>query len=122
MGLVEAIMEGSSLVQEVRERAEAKGEAKEARRLLRLALADRFPGLEAMPELDRIANVADLESLLLRHAFRAGVTFISHSKAHISMRLSLTTLSISIGLPACVQGTPSAPGFRRGEVSLLPRF
>ena len=83
MGLVEAIMQGSSLVQYEREQAEAiglakgqaegeaKGEAKEARRLLRLALADNFPGLETMPELDRIADLADLESLLLRYAMRA---------------------------------------------------
>ena len=71
MGFVEAIMQGSSLVQYEREQAEAKGEAKEARRLLRLALADNFPGLQTMPELDRIADLADLESLLLRYATRA---------------------------------------------------
>ena len=79
MGFVEAIIQGSSLFQYEREQAEAKGkaegkaegEAKEARRLLRLALADRFPGLDTMPELDRIVDLADLESLLLRHAMRA---------------------------------------------------
>ena len=87
MGLVEAIMQGSSLVreavQEEREqgrvegeaqglaRGEAKGQAEEARRLLRMALADRFPGLETMPEIDRIANIPDLESLLIQHAIRS---------------------------------------------------
>ena len=83
MGMVEVIMEGSSLVRYEREQAEAKGkaegkaeglakgQAEEARRLLRLALADRFPGLETMPELDRIQDLADLESLLLRHAIRS---------------------------------------------------
>ena len=92
MGLVEAIVEGSSLFQYERERGEAaglakgeaaglakgeaaglaKGEAAEARRLLRLILADRFPGLENLPELDRIVDLADLENLLLQHATRAG--------------------------------------------------
>ena len=91
MGFVELIIQGSSLVQYEREQAEAiglakgeakgkaegkaegesKGKAEEARRLLRLTLADRFPGLETMPELDRIADLADLESLLLRHAIRS---------------------------------------------------
>ena len=72
MGLVEAIVEGSSLVRYERERGEAAGLAKEARRLLRLILADRFPGLENLPELDRIVDLADLENLLLQHATRAG--------------------------------------------------
>ena len=87
MGLVEAIVKGSSLFQDEREQAEAiglakgkaegeakgkaEGKAEEARRLLRLALADRFPGLETMPELDRIADLAELEFLLLRHAMLA---------------------------------------------------
>ena len=87
MGLVEAIVQGSSLFIQEREMAEARGEAKgeargeakgeakgrakEALRLLRLALGDRFPGLETMPELDRIENLADLESLLVEHTFRS---------------------------------------------------
>ncbi len=75
MGLVEAIVEGSSLVAEVRDQAEARGEAKgqvaEARRLLRLALTRNFPGLESMAEIDAISNVADLEDLLLQHACRS---------------------------------------------------
>ena len=91
MGLVEAIMEGSSLVQYVREKASAegmaqgkaegkaegvaegaaRGQAAEARRLLCLTLAERFPGLETMPELNRIENLADLEALLIQHAIRS---------------------------------------------------
>jgi hypothetical protein len=83
MGLVEAILEGSSLVREQCEKAAEKGLAQghahgrvegrtdEARRLLRIALAARFPGLEAMPELDRIDNLPDLESLFAEHALRA---------------------------------------------------
>ena len=102
MGLVEAIMEGSSLVRHEREVAEAKGlekgiekgiekglakgiergraegeahgmmkgQSEEARRLLRMALAERFPGLDTMPELDRIHDLSALESLLLKHAMR----------------------------------------------------
>ena len=48
-----------------------KGVATEARRLLRLTLGDRFPGLETMPELDRIESLSDLESLLIQHAIRS---------------------------------------------------
>jgi predicted transposase YdaD len=85
MGLVEAIVEGSSIVREQRELAAAEGLAKgleqglekgleqglekgqsvEARRILKLALAKRFPGLEDMSELDRIDGVTELESILL---------------------------------------------------------
>ncbi len=91
MGLVEAIMEGSSLVQEATERAAAEGQAaglakglaegriagqvegqiQEALRLLRLAIQERFPGLETTPELDRIQSVDALETLLLKHVLRA---------------------------------------------------
>ena len=79
MGLVEVIMESSSLVRDAQERARVaglaegrvEGQSTEARRLLRLALSARFPGLETMPELDRIENLADLESLLIQHAFRS---------------------------------------------------
>ena len=82
MGLVECIMEGSSIVKEYTDRATEqglaeglakgtdKGKVEEARRLLTLALARRFPGLEASPEIDRIASLSDLESLLLDHAIR----------------------------------------------------
>jgi hypothetical protein len=101
MGLVEAILEGSSLVREAKEKAvlEARaeghaegrvegwecgrvegwesgraegwekgreeGQVGEARRLLRSALQRKFPGLEAMPEIDAITPVETLEWLLI---------------------------------------------------------
>ena len=93
MGFAEVLWEGSSLLQDMREKAtrdgleqgraqghaegvaqgvaqgvaegKKKGQAEEARRLLRVVLADRFAGLEAMPELERIGDVATLESLFL---------------------------------------------------------
>jgi hypothetical protein len=109
MGLVEAILEGSSLVREAKEKAalEARAEGRavgrvegwecgraegwesgrvegwesgraegwekgreegqvgEARRLLRSALQRKFPGLEAMPEIDAITPVETLEWLLI---------------------------------------------------------
>jgi hypothetical protein len=67
MGFVEALLEGSSLVQEARDLGEAKGQAAEARRLLRLALSRKFPGLESLPEIDLISDVRRLEALLLDH-------------------------------------------------------
>jgi len=75
MGLVEAILEGSSLVREVKEKAakEAReagraeglerGRTAEARRSLRVALKIRFPGSDEMPEIDAISVVEELESL-----------------------------------------------------------
>ena len=83
MGFAEVIWEGSSLLQEMREKAtregleqgmakgEMKGQAEEARRLLRVVLADRFPGLEAMPDLERITDVATLESLFLDRVLKS---------------------------------------------------
>ena len=93
MGLVEAILQGSSLVREVvekaaqeslekgreegeakgreegeakgREEGEAKGRTQEAQRLLRSALRKSFPGLEQLPEIDEIAKIESLEDLLL---------------------------------------------------------
>lgn len=86
MGLVEAILEGSSLVKEAKEKAAeqgwamgmekglaegrvkgwTEGQSSEARRLLRSCLAARFPGLETLAEIDAIAGVPAMESLLLR--------------------------------------------------------
>jgi hypothetical protein len=75
MSLEQAIVEGSWIFQEAREKAVAeslqRGQAQEARRLLRLYLADRFPGLETMPELDRIADPAVFETLLIHHVTRS---------------------------------------------------
>lgn len=77
------IWEGSSLLKDMREKAtregkaegqaegEKKGQAAEALRLLRVVLADRFPGLEAMPELERITDVATLESLFLGRVLKS---------------------------------------------------
>ena len=68
MGLVEAILEGSSLVQEVVEKAVTKalaeGRTTEARRSLCIVLKAKFPGLETAPEIDSIASTETLESLL----------------------------------------------------------
>jgi hypothetical protein len=38
--------------------------------MLRPALAARFPGLEAMPDLDRTTSVSELESLFVNQAKR----------------------------------------------------
>jgi hypothetical protein len=82
MGFAEVLWEGSSLLKDMREKAIssglaegmaeglAKGKTEEARRLLRAVLADRFPGLESMPELDRIAQVSDVESLLIEKVLK----------------------------------------------------
>lgn len=65
MGLREAIIRGSSLLEEAREEGKAEGNAEEARRLLRLSLRAKFPGLESMPEIDSIRRVESLESILV---------------------------------------------------------
>ena len=51
------------------ERGLEAGRCAEARRLLCVALARRFPGLEDMPEIAAIPGVAQLESLLIDHVF-----------------------------------------------------
>ena len=100
MGLVEVIMEGSRLVREARDQAriegkvegkvegkaegKAEGQHEEARRLLRVALAERFPGLEQATALDQIAALADLESLFsqaLRTTDRAAMERAIHGTA-----------------------------------------
>ena len=93
MGLTEAILEGSSLVRHVtekavkaaseasradglatglaeglekgREKGREEGKLDEARRLLRSALAAKFPGLESIPEIDAIPNVEAVERVLI---------------------------------------------------------
>jgi hypothetical protein len=84
MGLVEAILEGSSLVREATEKAAKEGAARglaeglekglsegraegrtaEARRLLCIALKAKFPGMEPAPEIEAIGTPETLESLL----------------------------------------------------------
>jgi hypothetical protein len=67
MGLIRAILDGSSLVQEERDEAKAEGRKEgqvgEARRFLRRLLKKNFPQLESMPEIDQISTVEALESL-----------------------------------------------------------
>ena len=72
MGLVRAILDGSSIVQEERDQAaaegraegEAKGRAAEARRVLRLLLRKHIPELESLAEIDGISNADALESII----------------------------------------------------------
>jgi hypothetical protein len=80
MGLVRAILDGSSLVQEERDQAaaegraeglskgqaqgEAQGRAAEARKVLRLLLRKYYPELESVAEIDGISNVDALESII----------------------------------------------------------
>ena len=80
MGLIRAILDGSSIVQEERDQAaaagraeglaegEAKGRAQgravEARRFLRLLLRKHIPELESLAEIDGISNVDALESII----------------------------------------------------------
>lgn len=76
MGLMEAIMEGSSLVKDVVERSERRAhdrgleegrhEGLQAgrREILRAALAERFPGLEADPAVDGISGTDAVSKIL----------------------------------------------------------
>jgi hypothetical protein len=71
MGLMRAILDGSKVVQEERDvaaaageiRGEIRGQAAEARKFVRLLLRKHFPELQAMPEIDAIASVEELESI-----------------------------------------------------------
>lgn len=63
MGLIRAILDGSSLVQEERDEARAEGRVDEARRFLRLLLRNNFPELASIPEIDQISTVEALEAL-----------------------------------------------------------
>ena len=77
MGFVEFFWENSKLLTEYKAKiatdslAEGieKGAVGEARRLLKALLASKFPGLEALPQLDKIKRVKALENLLLSHVF-----------------------------------------------------
>lgn len=87
MGLMEAILEGSSIIQEIKHEARKEGRAEgreegraegraegreegraeelvEWSRVLRTALKAKFPGLELMPEIDSITRLEILRSLL----------------------------------------------------------
>ncbi|MFN7922251.1 MAG: hypothetical protein U0Q16_19260 [Bryobacteraceae bacterium] len=73
MGFVEAFLEGSSLVREVRDEARQEGRAEgrtegqieTARHFVRTALKSRFPGLERLPAIDAISDVETLENLVI---------------------------------------------------------
>ncbi|MFN7918730.1 MAG: hypothetical protein U0Q16_01455 [Bryobacteraceae bacterium] len=86
MGLGEAIIRGSSLVREIREQdaemyrkqvvaareqGEAEGQREHSRRLLRNFLRSRYPGVETLSEIDRIADIDTLDSLIDRVASMA---------------------------------------------------
>ena len=87
MGLIEAILEGSSLVKEAKDIAakegraagraagravgRAEGQINAARRILEHALKAKFPGLEGMPQIAAIKDAGLLESLLLDHVIGA---------------------------------------------------
>jgi hypothetical protein len=74
--LEEAIIEGSWIFQnrlkkvtaESEERGRTAGRVEEARRLLRLILAKKFPGLENHPALDSLSDPEAIESLYLNYA------------------------------------------------------
>ncbi|MFN7918993.1 MAG: hypothetical protein U0Q16_02785 [Bryobacteraceae bacterium] len=80
VGLVEAILEGSSLVKDITRRAVSEAGARErdqgriegARHVLRVALRRRFPELENSPEIDRIDEMGKLESLV-DHVLSGGI-------------------------------------------------
>jgi hypothetical protein len=67
MGLIKAILDGSSIVQEIRQEGREEGletgRLNEARRFLRLLLRKNFPDLESLNEIDQISSVEVLESL-----------------------------------------------------------
>lgn len=48
-------------------RGKSAGKAEGARRLLRAALASKFPSLQVQPQLDKITKVKTLEDLLIQH-------------------------------------------------------
>ncbi len=62
MGLSEAVMQGKFMRTE-RAKAASEGQTEGERKLLRKFLATRFPGLETMPEIDRIASADAIEAL-----------------------------------------------------------
>ncbi len=94
MGLVQAILDGSSIFREEREQAAAEGRAEglqkgleegrqegradEARKLLRLGLRAKFPDLENLPEVDRISSIENLEALI-ENVFQATDPSTVHS-------------------------------------------
>ena len=77
MGLVRAILDGSKIVQEERDRScgrrasqgtrregEAQGQAAEARKVSAAFAQEALPELESLAEIDAISNVDALESII----------------------------------------------------------
>ena len=67
-GLAEGLAEGKAKG-EARgiARGRSAGKAEGARRLLHAALAAKFPGLQVLPQLEKITKVKALEDLLIKH-------------------------------------------------------
>ena len=93
MGLIEAILEGSSLVREVREKAAEEGR-EDARKqgfeqgrtsagrwALRIVLKSRFPGLDTMPEIEMISAAEALESLIETSILSTDRSAVEHAIA-----------------------------------------
>ena len=87
MGLLEAILEGSSIIQEIKNEAREEGRAEgraesraeelvEWRRVLHTALKAKFPELELMSEIDTVASLEILRSLL-------ELTFVSADRSEV---------------------------------------
>ena len=68
MSFAEAILDGSKVLEDIRDEAaaagRAAGQAAEARKLLLLLLRRHFPELQPLPEIDAISSVQDLESII----------------------------------------------------------
>ena len=57
----------AKLAAESRAKGMAIGMAAGGRHMLKAALASKFPGLEALPQLDKIKQVKTIENLLVTH-------------------------------------------------------
>ena len=72
MGLVEAILEGSSLVREktdsAREEGLSEGRMEGAWNVLHGIVAGKFPGLETMPEIGQIKDAGAIAALTIEVA------------------------------------------------------
>ena len=100
MGLTEAILQGSSLVRDITDKASRaslaqgleqglargreEGKLVQTRRILRAALEERFPGLEALPEIDAIPTVEALETVLIDQVLKSA----SRQSVETALRLA----------------------------------
>ena len=90
MGIVEFLWENSKILTEFKVKADAESRADEARRLLRAALASKFPGLQAMPELDQINKLAPFEDLFVHHVISGSTRVAVRRAIQKAPRQSLT--------------------------------